>query len=1468
AIWSDRAWILDKLKRYSEAADSFQKAIELDGGDGELWKGKGLMLHKEGDLKAALKAYEGAAKLDNKDKDAWKEIGTILIDSEKYKQSLLAFDKLLALDPSDTDTLRQKKEALLRLNIYEDAIEVCDRILELEPNDHSTAGEKGSLLLRTGRHQEALKMLDSVLSHDSKNMEALIGKKEAYKALKQPDKVLSTCKSIVTFYPDDKECWVDMGIVLEEMGQLEQAVSSLKSAIKIEPEDLKVLQRIKNILKRLGKHKAIISVCERILKIEGENKEALDDKGSSLLAMGRYEEAQEVFDTLLKLEPKNIDFLNKKGKALSMQKAYKEAIRCFDEALKLNPKSRNILVNKGDALRALGESSYAVKCFDRALKIDDNDVNLLDKKGRILLELQMYDKSLDSFGRALEIDKSNINYQYSRGFVLAKLKRNEEALTAFQSIIEIDPNNDRALMGIGRVRARMGKDKDALSAFEKALSINPDNIDALTAKKDVLLKLEDFLSADTTCNTILKKDPTDVQTWKDKARALTQLGKYKEALRAFDKALALEPEDLSFLKEKIKVLKLYGKHDDVISSTDMILKSQPEDIESLRDKGEALVNLKKHKEAVVIFDRILSSHPEDTISLKSKGRALFGLKRYEEALKCYDDALVLSKEDKTLWNEKGIVLVKLKDYMKAIECFEKGLDLDAKDEVIWRNKAISLFWTGRHNDGIKALDRALELGAKTKSLEVIQKGITVEVNVLAEIVNSFGEGEQKNRFKRLIEEARGAQQRKRFKEAHKAAVNCWDSVGENIGSSLKVINDRIAMLKDMGKDVSHLEKNGNEIKTLFNGEKYSKALIAIRKTMGDINSHLEDVVSNLYTKINKEIQNARDSGLNTTDLTKRMREANKAYGSKMYKKAYNELVECEAEMHSMMEKHRELTEKIIAQRNRVEEAGKKGINVSAPMRTLERVVSAVKASRYGDASDLLSECESQLSSLILEQSVQEQIELGKKFIQVAQALKLDTSDLEQRMANVNTYLEKKEYKEALKLAKNNAMDAHAICKKKTQELLSKAQSAIVEARKINMDVLSAEALFQKAKEAQLKVQYDETVRYANACIEEIEVIKDESERAASIIRLAQEHILDAKILGAKVGPAQTLLDEAYYELKNSDYSTSIDLGKKSIEMAQTAQEHALADVISEYQSIIDESKKEGVDVSSAVKLMENARASSEAKDYKNALKLSMQSEVAVNKVNLQNKMITEMISRIESAVSEAEKNGVQCKPVKTLLTEATSALRNELFAKALESAQDAGSRLHEAKKMNEKAKTTLYAASARMNEGEKLGVAITKEKELHKKAEKAFNDADYPVSLEASKEIIVNMKKLLMDHLAQPIESCEQLMKSAQNMGVDVRRADNILKEAKVALEEELYSQVGLFTKNCRKLVERELSGALFKQLFNLRSTLSKAKNEKGDLTEEEQMLNSAESCLENHKYLDATEYIQKVKESLRSPEK
>jgi len=178
---ADEGITLFRQRRYEEAAETLEKAIDLEPEKVSLWSLHAQALANTGDYDEALKSVEVATALDDSNHLNWQVKGTILMRKGDLDESKKAIDKSLELNKSSVNyTLRGQVD--YNLQNYDEAIDFFEEALKRDPENPLANQMKGLVLFIKGRHGEAIPFIEKALA---------VGRSESL------EKILEECRKRV-----------------------------------------------------------------------------------------------------------------------------------------------------------------------------------------------------------------------------------------------------------------------------------------------------------------------------------------------------------------------------------------------------------------------------------------------------------------------------------------------------------------------------------------------------------------------------------------------------------------------------------------------------------------------------------------------------------------------------------------------------------------------------------------------------------------------------------------------------------------------------------------------------------------------------------------------------------------------------------------------------------------------------------------------------------------------------------------------------------------------------------------------------------------------------------------------------------------------------------------------------------------------------------------------------------------------
>ena len=295
-----KGFVYYRLKKYSEAIQCYDKAIELKEDYVYVYNNKGIALDELGKYKEAVQCFDKAIEVKPDYVYAYNNKGIALENLGKYEDAIQCFDKAIEIKPDFVYVHYNKGSALDELGKYEEAMQCFDKAIGLKPDDVNAYNNKGIVLENIGKYEEAIECFDKVIE----------------------------------LKPDDVNAHYNKGSALENIGKYEEAIQCFDKVIELKPDDINAYNNKGIVLDELDKYEEAIQCYDKAINIDNNFAYAYHNKGYALYNLGKYEEAIQYYDKAIDLENDNAkgDAIVCKNKGIALDKLgkYEEAAKCFD----------------------------------------------------------------------------------------------------------------------------------------------------------------------------------------------------------------------------------------------------------------------------------------------------------------------------------------------------------------------------------------------------------------------------------------------------------------------------------------------------------------------------------------------------------------------------------------------------------------------------------------------------------------------------------------------------------------------------------------------------------------------------------------------------------------------------------------------------------------------------------------------------------------------------------------------------------------------------------------------------------------------------------------------------------------------------------------------------------------------------------------------------------------------------------
>jgi len=437
----------DQMKDAKDAAEAYQRALDLDPGNVDSERGLANALLNEGKLDEALKEFNVVLAAEPSDVQSQIRISDIERRQGHYEEALATLKKAKELTQDNAEL--SYNEALIddSLGRYDDAVAVLTGLVEStnHPDGKYAEGEKQNLAIFLDRlgiiYREQNKTTDAVAAY--KQLRELGGEFEtrgyqgeidAYRDAQQWQQATDVAAEAAKAAPKDTQVQLMYAGQLADTGKGEEGIALAKAQLKSSPEDT------------------------------SENREVQLALANIYLRLKRYDEATAQLD-----------------KAAATSKGTREKLYVY-------------------YLRA--EIAEHRKDFDgaeaelrKALAIDPEDPTILNYIGYMNADRGVkLDESLKQIQKAVELDPQNYAFLDSLGWVYFKLGQYTQATQNLQKAVERSSTDPTVHDHLGQVYEKTGKLKLAVVQWERSMAEYAHSLPA-DADPDDVAKVQHHLDA-------------------------------------------------------------------------------------------------------------------------------------------------------------------------------------------------------------------------------------------------------------------------------------------------------------------------------------------------------------------------------------------------------------------------------------------------------------------------------------------------------------------------------------------------------------------------------------------------------------------------------------------------------------------------------------------------------------------------------------------------------------------------------------------------------------------------------------------------------------------------------------------------------------------------------------------------------------------------------------------------------------
>jgi len=453
----------DQVRKPKDAAEAYQRALNLDPGNLDSQRGLANALLTEGKLDEAEKQFRLVLAAEPGDVQSEVHLSEIQRRQGHYDEALdtLKKAKELTAGTKNGDNLElDYNEALLddALGRYDDATTILNGLLEAtaHPDGKYPEEEKanravfldrlGIIYREQNKTPEAVAAYGQMISLEGDYVSrGYQGEIDAYRDAHQWKEATAAAAAAAKALPKDKSVQLIYAGQLVDVGKVEEGLTLAKAQLNGTPSDRDVelsLAQIYIRLKRWDEAKVQLAKAEPLSKTPDEKLYGYFLQGELADREKMYDEADADFRQALTIDPQNPMVLNYLG-YMNADRGVKltESLQQIQKAVELDPQNYAYLDSLGWVYFKMGQYPLATVNLEKAVGRSSGDPTVHDhlgelyaKTGKLKLAVEQWERSMTEYAHSLPADADPADVEKVQRKLegarvkLAKLNTSEKAV--------------------------------------------------------------------------------------------------------------------------------------------------------------------------------------------------------------------------------------------------------------------------------------------------------------------------------------------------------------------------------------------------------------------------------------------------------------------------------------------------------------------------------------------------------------------------------------------------------------------------------------------------------------------------------------------------------------------------------------------------------------------------------------------------------------------------------------------------------------------------------------------------------------------------------------------------------------------------------------------------------------------------------------------------------------------------------
>ncbi len=330
---------LRQKNQLCEAIDTYQKAINLEPNNAEVYDSLGQAQAQKENWAEAVANYNKAIKLGLKQPFwTYNNLGNALRNQDRLNEAVAAYQKAIRLQPDNSLPYRGIGQVYTQQEDWSKAVTAFQKAFELNENQPSWVRENLAEVLAKANHPQPYQFTEMPTTNNKLEKSAQDCFNLADQSVKDGhlERAEHLYQAVTALQPNFPETYHKLGNLQVKLHKYEEAVVSYRKAVEIRP-NANLYDLLATPLEKLKRWSEIVDVYCRAIELKPDYYFYHHRLGNFYHKTGDNQKAIASYQQAIKLEPEYFWTHYHLGEAFKAEGNFKEAISCYQTTLKIKP---------------------------------------------------------------------------------------------------------------------------------------------------------------------------------------------------------------------------------------------------------------------------------------------------------------------------------------------------------------------------------------------------------------------------------------------------------------------------------------------------------------------------------------------------------------------------------------------------------------------------------------------------------------------------------------------------------------------------------------------------------------------------------------------------------------------------------------------------------------------------------------------------------------------------------------------------------------------------------------------------------------------------------------------------------------------------------------------------------------------------------------------------------------------------